>query len=290
MELKKVNAKEVQDLFDDCWQTLNSSNTVVLNSQNLEQHNSISSNAGHIANLTGSIIGGPSFNTSNFVREISLGRKISEIAVNGTTIDIMRKLIARQLSMATQLLLQLMVYSSKESACFQQAYQSLVELMNYREKSLKKSILTKLNMQNLTNFNNNMYRNNINNNSSNNNSSSSNISSGKSETPSPSHLHNIAHTTRSTTSTINSSSMKAASVFDVPFLTNKTQLFEFIDKCHVIKKKMDYDAVMKKHPMPKAVGTSGRCSGLQNRLGAVEELNSRIREYCKQINGKVSLS
>jgi hypothetical protein len=86
---------------------------------------------------------------SNLVRQIFSGEKPSTVCVEGMPVDAIRKLVARQMSMASQLLIQMLLSSEDRSNCFSSCYTSLMELSNFRENALKKAALLQMNMKNL---------------------------------------------------------------------------------------------------------------------------------------------
>ena len=86
---------------------------------------------------------------SNLVRQIFSGEKPSAVCLDGMPVDAIRKLVARQMSMASQLLVQMLLTAQDSSACFSTCYTSLMELSNCRESALKKAALLQMNMKNL---------------------------------------------------------------------------------------------------------------------------------------------
>ena len=86
---------------------------------------------------------------SNLVRQIFSGEKPSAVCLDGMPVDAIRKLVARQMSMASQLLVQMLLTAQDRSTCFSTCYTSLMELSNCRESALKKAALLQMNMKNL---------------------------------------------------------------------------------------------------------------------------------------------
>ena len=86
---------------------------------------------------------------SNLVRQIFSGEKPSAVCLDGMPVDAIRKLVARQMSMASQLLVQMLLTAQDRSTCFSTCYTSLMELSNCRESALKKAALLQMNMRNL---------------------------------------------------------------------------------------------------------------------------------------------
>jgi hypothetical protein len=94
-------------------------------------------------------VGGPSV-ISNMVTKLFSESETSEAHVEGMPVHACRKLVARQMSMATQLLVQLLLQADERSDCFTKAFASLMELSNLREAALKKATLVQMNYQNAT--------------------------------------------------------------------------------------------------------------------------------------------
>jgi hypothetical protein len=86
---------------------------------------------------------------SSIVSQLFAGDTPSEVCVEGMPVDAIRKLVARQMSMATQLLVQILLQADEKSECFTTAYTSLMELSNLRDTALKKAKLIEMNMQNV---------------------------------------------------------------------------------------------------------------------------------------------
>jgi hypothetical protein len=92
---------------------------------------------------------GPSV-ISNMVTKLFSDHETSEAHVEGMPVHACRKLVARQMSMATQLLVQMLLQADERSECFTKAYTSLMELSNLREAALKKATLVQMNFNNAT--------------------------------------------------------------------------------------------------------------------------------------------
>ena len=81
--------------------------------------------------------------------------KLSELNIDGYPITGYRKIVARQLSIASQLLLQLFLsISNKDSAEFRQCQEFYNQLSRHRQKSLQRSVLIQMNVNNLITFKN----------------------------------------------------------------------------------------------------------------------------------------
>lgn len=92
---------------------------------------------------------GPSV-ISSMVTKLFSEHETSEVHVEGMPVHACRKLVARQMSMATQLLVQMLLQADERSECFTKAYTSLMELSNLREAALRKAALVQMNFHNAT--------------------------------------------------------------------------------------------------------------------------------------------
>lgn len=93
---------------------------------------------------------------SSFVTQVFAGNKPSEICIDGVPVGAIRKVVARQMSMSLQLLIQILFLAENRSECWKLAYSSLLHLTNLRESAVKKAALLQMNMENvaaLRNFN-----------------------------------------------------------------------------------------------------------------------------------------
>ena len=88
---------------------------------------------------------------SSLVRQIFSGEKPSALCVDGMPVEAIRKLVARQMSMASQLLIQMLMMAEDQdrAGCFNSCYTSLMELSNHRESSLRKASLLQMSLKNL---------------------------------------------------------------------------------------------------------------------------------------------
>eukprot|EP01034_Spumella_vulgaris_P031418 gene31418-38803_t len=75
--------------------------------------------------------------------------KPSEFCIDGLPLEATRKLVARQMSMAIQLLVQIMLQAGENSEITKAAQTSLMELSNLRDTALKKAKLIEMNIQNV---------------------------------------------------------------------------------------------------------------------------------------------
>lgn len=88
---------------------------------------------------------------SNMVTKLFSENETSEVCIEGgLPVHAVRKIVARQLSMATQLLVQILLQADEQSDCFTKGYTSLMELSNLREAALKKATLVEMNYKNAT--------------------------------------------------------------------------------------------------------------------------------------------
>eukprot|EP01035_Chromulina_nebulosa_P027310 gene27310-35890_t len=87
---------------------------------------------------------------SSLISQIIAGEKPSEVCVEGMPVNTIRKLVCRQMSMATQLLIQILLQADERSDCFTKGYTSVMELSNMREKALKKAALVQMSVNNAT--------------------------------------------------------------------------------------------------------------------------------------------
>jgi len=79
-----------------------------------------------------------------------------DVCVDGNPVQAVRQLVARQLSMAAQLLIQVLLQADDRSDSFTKAYTSLVELSNLRDAALRKATLVQMNVDNARTIKNNM--------------------------------------------------------------------------------------------------------------------------------------
>lgn len=79
-----------------------------------------------------------------------------DVCVDGNPVQAVRQLVARQLSMATQLLIQVLLQADDRSDSFTKAYTSLVELSNLRDAALRKATLVQMNVDNARTIKSNM--------------------------------------------------------------------------------------------------------------------------------------
>jgi hypothetical protein len=72
-----------------------------------------------------------------------------QVCVEGMPVEATRTLIARQMGMATQLLVHILLLADEKSECFTKGYSNLFELSNMRESALKKARLVEMNLHNV---------------------------------------------------------------------------------------------------------------------------------------------
>ena len=87
---------------------------------------------------------------STMVTKLFSEHETSEAHIEGMPVHACRKLVARQMSMATQLLVQILLQADDRSESFTKGFSSLMELSNLREAALKKASLIQMNFHNAT--------------------------------------------------------------------------------------------------------------------------------------------
>jgi hypothetical protein len=132
-----VKRKELAALLGDCWLTIagNSSQPAVN-----EQMRTTSSRVGNEPLQSHSLL-------SSLMAQFFTGNKTSEPTIDGFPIHIYRTILARQMSMALQLLLHILIQSEDRSHAFAASYQSLLQLHNHRLNAVKKAALLQMNME-----------------------------------------------------------------------------------------------------------------------------------------------
>ena len=274
INLKRVQKKELEELVSGCWETITGevlpfrysgpeqqrrpfgTSHSTLEDNQISSHTSSQNDSNIITNVFGNnpqnISNPATFGTSatsissqsmsgqgvlsNLISQILAGEKPSDVCVEGMPVNAIRKLVSRQMSMATQLLVQILLQADERSDCFTKGYTSLMELSNMREKALKKAALVQMSVNNATVIQqyppdrkharlqaaarkkNNNYNNNNNNNNNNN-------------------IHEDAllrlerpFTRSEFTKVLSDRSVRSHSVFDVPALLQVSNLFNLIDK------------------------------------------------------------
>ena len=89
---------------------------------------------------------------STLVNQIFTGGQLSEVHVDGLPVDTIRKLVGRQMSMASQLLLEMLLLSNEKSECFSKCFTCLMELSNQREKAIKKAAFLEMNVEHIRSY------------------------------------------------------------------------------------------------------------------------------------------
>eukprot|EP01039_Chlorochromonas_danica_P005577 gene5577-6140_t len=87
---------------------------------------------------------------STLVTQLFTGNKLSDLSIDGMPVGAIRKIVARQLAMALQLLLQILLQADDRSNCFASGYNCLVQLSNFREIAVRKAVLMQQNVKNVT--------------------------------------------------------------------------------------------------------------------------------------------
>ncbi len=134
-------------------------------------------------------------------------------------IEALRKLVARQMSMASQLLLQILLQEEdRSSGTFTKSYQTLLELSNHRQKALKHLPLMQMNMQNVTAFQ-----------QAGKLSSTTSSSAFLNDSKQVNSGDNVGrYITRA--SNVTNGMQRTSSVLDVPALADMNELFSLVDK------------------------------------------------------------
>lgn len=95
---------------------------------------------------------------NHVVNQLFAGVKIADLTMysgnsssqnNNIPVQMIRKIIARQLSMAMQLLIQILLQAETHSESFDGGYKSLLQLSNLRNQALKKATLLQMNIENM---------------------------------------------------------------------------------------------------------------------------------------------
>jgi hypothetical protein len=173
------------------------------------------SNKGRVSTASQSVL-------SSIVSQLFAGDTPSEVCVEGMPVDAIRKLVARQMSMATQLLVQILLQADEKSECFTTAYTSLMELSNLRDTALKKAKLIEMNMQNVNSIRHSHAR------EQKQQQSSQHSQPSESEEGEKTHVEVVER--RLTRSGVGTAvNARSSSVFDIPALTHVQGLFDAID-------------------------------------------------------------
>lgn len=251
----RVAKREVQDLVDGCWQTIIGDNST--SSHQMKQNNNTSSeisdvmmnqdNSRDLISETPSEIhehrGSPGkkstkrashYDTyipsqpgnsliSNVVSQIFFGENPMNITIDGMPIDAIRNLAARQMSMAAQLLLQLLLLTDDKSECFSKCYNNLMELSNQREKAVKKAALLEMNVESVKSYQKSLLR-------QQNQRKLSMKTSASDDEISLDVDHENKRLTRAGIAKLEKNRARTNSVADVPMLANMPALFALIDQ------------------------------------------------------------
>ena len=89
---------------------------------------------------------------SSLASQLLAAEKPTDILVGGIPIAALKSLVARQMSMAAQLLVQLILHAPEDSTVYQDAYNAFLELSNMRIRAVKQMALLHMNMKNLSKF------------------------------------------------------------------------------------------------------------------------------------------
>jgi hypothetical protein len=167
----KVQPHELRDLLNECWLEIagkkpnipqnypptyltkqqteprNSLLSTSLNSSDEEDVDEDEENEGTSSSAT--VNNSSSMNLlSSVVSQFVAGQKqLSETFIDNLPVNCIRKIIARQMSMALQLLIQILLQADNHSECFDKCYQHLLILSNLRNSAVKKAKLFQSNFE-----------------------------------------------------------------------------------------------------------------------------------------------
>jgi hypothetical protein len=273
-DLVKVAKWELQELIDDCWQTITGEEPHLPNAQKSQESASEKSHINMNAcdnindsNLSSinridadrpSITGAANYSNRNsrhvlvskIINQIFSGEiDPSEACIDGMPLNAIRRLVSRQMSMAFQLLLQMLLLSDESSNVFTKCYSCLMELMKQRGPSTKKALLLQTNVEcaklaykhSMSRFANKLGK-----------KAPSNIIKADDEPVSRRITRRLS--TRDNSESLSSSQSfigkkQCLSVFDMPCLNHTPTLFELIDKA----RKESYQTIRRYASFPSSV-------------------------------------
>jgi hypothetical protein len=170
----KVQTREIRDLLNECWLEIagnkpsvpvNYQQTYSMNGNpmNALNDNNPSNDSSSRVPLSSGLHGNETNNSNNLlqnrhlltsiVSQLFIGQKASsETYIDNLPVDSIRKLVAKQMSMALQLLIQLLLQADPQSECFEKSYQQLLILSNLRNSAVKKAKLFQMNLELLKNI------------------------------------------------------------------------------------------------------------------------------------------
>jgi hypothetical protein len=163
-EVAKVNKKELRELVSECWLTIAGQQIPNEHSGSISPLLGVNKNEDDtsqppIPRTQEQILEAIRNNTSRaishsvlstLVAQLFTGNKLSDLCIDGIPVGAIRKVVARQMTMALQLLLQILIQADDNSSSFSIGYNCLIELSNYRELAVRKAVLLQQNVKNVT--------------------------------------------------------------------------------------------------------------------------------------------
>lgn len=137
-DMNRVRPKELKDLLGDSWRTITdhtAQNNQYRSSTNTED-------GGHAALNSNSLF-------SSLLAQFFAGQQITEATIDNIPLSTIRKLVARQMSMSLQLLIQILIQAEDKSTCFTRGTQCLLALNNFRMAAVKKAALLQGQVENM---------------------------------------------------------------------------------------------------------------------------------------------
>lgn len=131
-----VRRKELAGLLGDCWLAIAGDNN-----NDVDGPTNTGSGGSH-----GPVLQSHSL-LSSLMAQFFTGNKMKEPLIDGFPIAVYRKILARQMSMAIQLLLQMLIQAEDRSHAFVNSYQYLLQFNNHRLNAVKKAALLQMNME-----------------------------------------------------------------------------------------------------------------------------------------------
>lgn len=146
----KVNKKELRELVNDCWLTIagqqlgdDEAETAGTSAQQSKEQLLDTIRAATSRAVSNSVL-------STLIGQLFTGNKLSEMCIDGLAVGAIRKIVARQITMAFQLLLEILLRAGPYTSTFNCASDCLIKLSNFREIASKKVVLMQQNMRNVS--------------------------------------------------------------------------------------------------------------------------------------------
>lgn len=136
-EGSRVRPKELKELLGDCWLTIAGEG-----GEPRRKYPTPKSNNKSTSLNTHSLL-------SSLMSQLFSGQKSTEATIDDIPVSTYRKIVARQMSMALQLLIQILLQAEDKSTCFTASYQQLLHLNNERTNAVKKAALLQMNMESI---------------------------------------------------------------------------------------------------------------------------------------------